>query len=135
MKKLGVSQKAVIFNKEGEFLTIHRTATAPSNPNKWDFPGGDLGFGEDAIQGIAREIKEEVGLEIKGLKPFYVESHINQEGDFWVTIAYTAKTISDKVTLSSEHDEFKWLTTEEFLKLESPDKLKRFVKNLKPNRF
>jgi 8-oxo-dGTP diphosphatase len=130
MEKIGVSQKAVIFNEEKKFLAIHRTKTAPSNPNKWDFPGGDLDFGEDAIKGIIREVKEEVGIEIKNLKPFDVESHVNEKGDFWVTIAYIAKAISDKVVLSFEHDEFKWLTAKEFLRLESSDKLKRFVKNL-----
>jgi len=130
MKKVGVSQKVIIFNKEGKFLTIRRTKTAPSNPNKWDFPGGDLDFGEDTTDGIIREIKEESGLEVKELKPFDVESHINKMGDFWVTIAYTAETVSEKVTLSYEHDAFKWVPPKGFLKLESPEKLKRFVKNL-----
>jgi len=135
MKKVGVSQKAIVFNEEEKFLTLHRTSSAPSNPDKWDFPGGDLDFGEDAMEGITREIKEESGLEVKDLKPFDVESHTNKDGDFWVTVAYIAKAVSDEVTLSFEHDELKWLTAGEFLKLESPDKLKRFVKNLKLNRF
>ena len=130
MKKIGVSQKAAVFNKEGKFLAVRRTAAAPSDPDKWDLPGGDLGFGEDAVKGIIREIKEETGLEVKDLKPFDVESHIDEEGDFWVTIAYVANAISDRVILSHEHNEFKWLTAEEFLRLESADKLKRFVKNL-----
>jgi len=130
MKKVGISQKAIVFNEEGKFLTLHRTSTAPSNPDKWDFPGGDLDFGEDTIEGITREIKEEAGLEVKDLKPFDIESNIYEDEEFWVTIAYTAKVIVDKVVLSFEHDEFKWVTPEEFLKLESPDKLKRFVKNL-----
>jgi len=130
MKKIGVSQKAIIFNRKGEILTIRRSETAPSNPGKWDFPGGDLDFGEDAMEGIIREIKEETGLDVGDLRPFDVESHINKEGDFWVTIAYIAKAVSDKVILSYEHDEFKWLTAEDFLKLESSEKLRRFVGNL-----
>jgi len=121
MKKIGVSQKAIIFNRKGEILTIRRSETAPSNPGKWDFPGGDLDFGEDAMEGIIREIKEETGLDVGDLRPFDVESHINKEGDFWVTIAYIAKAVSDKV---------KWLTAEDFLKLESSEKLRRFVGNL-----
>ncbi len=131
MKETGVSQKAIIFNNEGKFLTLRRTSTAPVRPNTWDFPGGDLEFGEDAREGIIREIKEEAGLEVKDLKPFDVDSRINKEGNFWITIGYVAKAISDKVTLSFEHDEFKWLSSEEFLKLESAPKFERFVKNLK----
>jgi 8-oxo-dGTP diphosphatase len=130
MKKIGVSQKAIIFNREGKILVLRRSGTALSNPGKWDFPGGDLEFGEDAIGGIIREIREEAGLEVKNLNLFDVESHINKEGDFWVTIAYIAKAVSDKVILSYEHDEFKWLTAEDFLELESSEKLRRFVGNL-----
>lgn len=130
MKRIGVSQKAIIFDREGKILVLRRSGAAPSNPGKWDFPGGDLEFGEDAIDGIIREIREETGLEVKNLNLFDVESHINKDGDFWVTIAYIAKAVSDKVILSYEHDEFKWLTAEDFLKLESSEKLRRFVGNL-----
>jgi len=130
MKKIGVSQKAIVFNEEGRFLVLRRTSSAPFNPNEWDFPGGELAFGEDVAKGIIREIKEESGLEVKDLKPFDVESHINEEGDFWVTIAYTAKAISNKVALSFEHDEFKWLAAKDFLNLKSSAKLKRFVKKI-----
>ncbi|MDP2873810.1 MAG: NUDIX hydrolase [bacterium] len=135
MNQVGASQKAIIFNKEGRFLTLYRTATAPARPNTWDFPGGDLEFGEDAMNNIFREIKEETGLEVKDLRPFDVESHINNDGDFWITIGYTALAVSEKVTLSFEHNEFKWVTAKEFLGLESAPKLKQFVENLKQNRF
>ncbi len=131
MKKIGVSQKSVIFNKQEKFLTIRRTSTALSNPNKWDLPGGDLDFGEGPINGMIREIKEETGLEVGDLKPFDVHSYINKIDDFWVTIAYKTKSNSNKVVLSYEHDDFKWVTPEEFLKLESPDKIRRFIKKLK----
>lgn len=135
MKKVGASQKAIIFNKKGKFLTIRRTSTAPARPNTWDFPGGDLEFGEDAMESILREIKEETGLKVKNLKPFDVESHVNNDGDFWVTIGYTALAVSEKVVLSFEHDEFRWVTNKEFLKLESAPKLTRFVQKLKPDKF
>jgi len=130
MGKVGVSQKVVIFNKEGKFLILHRTATAPSKPNTWDLPGGDLSFGEDAVKGIIREAKEETGLEIKDIKPFDVESHIDEKGEFWVTIAYKAKTLSNRAILSPEHDDYRWVKIQEFLKLESSEKLRRFVNNL-----
>ncbi len=131
MNKIGVSQKAVILNKQGEFLTIRRTKTAPYRPNTWDLPGGDLEFGEEAQKSIIREIKEETGLKVRDLKPFDVHSTINKDKDFWVTIGYKATAVSSKVALSFEHDQFKWVTTKGFLKLKSAPKLRRFAKNLK----
>lgn len=133
MNKTGVSQKAVILNKEGRFLIIQRSATAPSNPHKWDLPGGDLDFGENPIEGILREIKEETSLTIKEIKPFDVYSNINDIGDFWVTIAYIAKAVSEKVNLSYEHNDFKWINVKEFSKLKSPDKIRQFINNIPKN--
>lgn len=61
MEKIGVSQKAIIFNKENKILVIRRSKTAPYGALTWDLPGGDLDYGEDAITGVIREIKEETG--------------------------------------------------------------------------
>ena len=130
MKKIAISQKAIIFNKEGRILTLYRSKTAPSRPNTWDFPGGDLDFGEDTTKGILREVKEETSLDVKELTLFDVSSKINEKGEFWVTIAYKAKADSDKVILSFEHTEFRWVAPEEFLNLESSETQKRFIKNL-----
>ena len=129
MNKIGVSQKAIIYNNEDKILILHRTSKAPSNPNNWDLPGGDLDYGEDVVTGIIREIKEETGLICKEIKPFDVESHIGENGEFWVTIAYKCKYESGNIKLSFEHDKFKWIKKEEFLKYKTADKIKRFIKH------
>lgn len=134
MRKIGVSQKAIIFNKDGKILAIRSSKTHPFYPLFWDLPGGDIEFGEDAEKSIIREIKEETGLGVKNLQVFDVESHTHKDKNgeiFWVTISYKAEAVSKKITLSYEHDKFQWLTPQKFLKLKSSKKLKRFVKNLK----
>jgi len=128
MKQFGVSQKALLFNKDAKFLIILRGKTAPTNPLKWDLPGGDLEFGEDPITSIVREIQEETGLRAAQLHPFDVEAHINDKGDHWVTIAYDGKVSDDAVNISYEHDEFRWIRFGDFLKLDSIPKIVRFVK-------
>ena len=130
-KSRGISQKAFVFRKDGTFLTMRRTKTAPSNPLNWDFPGGDIEFGEDPKSSMTREILEETGLSIKELRPFDVEGHITNKGDYWITIAYKAFTNSDKITLSWEHDLYKWVTLDEFLRLKIPKKFRKFAKTLK----
>lgn len=130
MDKIGISQKAIILNKEGKFLAVRRSKTAPAGPLSWDLPGGELDFGEDPIKGIIREVKEETGITVKSIEPFDVEAHIAPNKEFWVTIAYRAQYGSEGVKLSLEHDEFRWVALKEFLKLESSEKLQRFVKKL-----
>lgn len=133
MKKTGVSQKAVIFNREGKILALRRSKTHPFHPFFWDLPGGDVEFGEDPLKGIIRETKEETGLRIKNIQVFDVESHFIGENDFWLTIAYKAEAISEKVRLSYEHDDFCWVSPKDFLKLKSSKKLRRFVRKLDDN--
>jgi len=89
-----------------------------------------LDYGENAIKGITREIKEETGLNVKELKAFDVESHVNNKREFWVTIAYICKTDSDNVNLSYEHNQYKWIDPKEIKELEAMDKIKRFIAKL-----
>lgn len=130
-QKIGVSQKAIIFREDGKILTMRRTKTAPSRPLHWDLPGGDLDFGENVREGILREIKEEVGLEVQDLTLLDVISAINDNGEFWVTVGYTAKAKTMKVVLSYEHDDFKWVTPDEFQELKASPKNKKFVEIFK----
>ena len=130
LKKVGVSQKAIIFNEDDKILALRRSSTHPFKPFNWDLPGGDLEYGEDPIDGISREIKEETGLDISNLTPFDVDSRINRGDVFLVTIAYITTITSNNIRLSSEHDEFRWVTPEEFLKLDSSEKLQNFVGKL-----
>lgn len=126
-KKIGVSQKAIIIGKDGKILTIRRTETAPSRPLNWDLPGGDLDFGEDPRDGIQREIKEETGLEIRDLSLMDVLSELYGGGEFWVTICYKAMAETQDVVLSYEHDEFRWVTPDEFKELKASPKNRKFI--------
>jgi 8-oxo-dGTP diphosphatase len=127
MDQLGLSQKAIIFN-EDKFLVIKRGDTAPSNPNKWDFPGGDVDFGEDLYDSIKREIEEETGLKIDVLEPYEVHSRITYDKNHWITIAYKCNTENSDIKLSYEHSEYKWVNLEEFNKLDAVDKIIMFAK-------
>ncbi len=133
-KEFGLSQKAFIFNKDGKFLTMRRTKTAPSNPLKWDLPGGNIEFGEDPLKSIIREIKEETGLICKNPIPFDVKAYVYKPNDYWVTIAYKTFKLKGKLSISWEHDLYKWVTIDEFLKLKIPIKLRAFAITLKKSK-
>lgn len=141
MHQFAVTQKAIIQNEEGKILTIFRTETAPSRPNTWDLPGGEVDFGENPQDGIKREILEETGLEVEDIRPFDIEVHLfPEEGVYWLTIAYKCRAVSSKIKLSYEHNDYKWVTPGEFLELESSPRFKNFIKsfsepaNLKDNK-
>jgi 8-oxo-dGTP pyrophosphatase MutT (NUDIX family) len=62
--QLQVAQKAVLCDS-GHILMIQKSAADPYNPLKWEIPGGRLEFGEELVDHLQREVKEEVGLDVE----------------------------------------------------------------------
>ena len=131
LEKVGVTQKVFVFDKNGKFLIVRRTKTAPSKPGAWDLPGGGIDFGEDPIGAMNREIREETGLEVDDLEVIDLTSKINEVGEFWITIAYRAKSKSKTVKLSYEHDQCKWVDIIEFPQFTDSKRFLRFSEKLK----
>ncbi len=71
-----VSVAAVIENERGEVLLLDHVLRPGSG---WGFPGGFLDRAEQPAEALRRELREEVGLELKELEMFRVrtiERHI-----------------------------------------------------------
>lgn len=125
-----IGQKAIVLNNQNKLLLLRRSKKC-DRAGGWDFPGGGLDSGEDPIKAITREIKEETGLEVFNVKPIHVVSHFAKNKDFIVMIGYQAKAKSNKAKLSWEHDQYKWVSKQEVLKIDLPDVHRSFVEKLK----
>ena len=104
-----VTQKAII-EHEGKMLVCRGIGD-----KVWEFPGGRLHAGEAPVDGIAREIREELGIEIKNIKPFRVEPSFHYKSNMHqVFIAYTCTCDSVDIKVDAkEVEEMKWLDKEE----------------------
>ena len=52
-----------VFNSRGELFLQHRPAWKDIQPDRWDTAvGGHVGWGEDLICALHREVREEIGL-------------------------------------------------------------------------
>lgn len=125
-----VSQKTLVINEENKLLALRRSDTDPSRPLTWDLPGGELEEGEDLEENARKEILEEAGIEVGELKIFDAVAGFNKDRVFWVHIGYITEVAMPEISLSYEHDQYLWLTKEEFLSLESSEKIKRFLGKL-----
>ncbi|MCK5084647.1 MAG: hypothetical protein KAQ64_03265 [Candidatus Pacebacteria bacterium] len=65
----------------------------------------------------------------KEIELFDIESHIDENGEFWIAIAYKYNYKSGNVQLSFERDKFEWIKKQEFSKYRVADKIHRFIKN------
>ena len=72
---------AAVIERPGEFLLAQRPEGKPY-PGYWEFPGGKIEPGEDARAALDRELREELGIEVRTATP-------------WITrvYAYTHATV------------------------------------------
>ena len=92
-------------------MFLKRTAYVKKHAGEWDLPGGHVHEGEDILDGLRREVKEETGLSI---------NNVEKVKDVGSKKYYKAELPIGKIKLSSEHSEHKM----------------RQVKNIKnPNKY
>lgn len=108
-----------IMNEKGELLFQKRAATKEKNPNKWAKTGGHVMAGESPKQGLIREIKEEIGVELKEndielIEIFKSEDPTNKSYsyEYFTMVNYD---INDYVIQKEELSEIKYYTIEELI--------------------
>jgi 8-oxo-dGTP diphosphatase len=77
---------AAVIERPGEFLLAQRPAGKPY-PGYWEFPGGKIEPGEDTRAALVRELREELGIEVREATPWitrvYEYTHATVRLHFW----------------------------------------------------
>jgi len=117
--KQRVAAKAVIVNKHNEVLVLRKSQDDVRHANKsgrYNLPGGKIEPGESLVDGLFREVKEEVGLILKNISsPFFAGEWYPETPDPLqiVGVFYATQEWEGDITLNDEHDDFKWITRDE----------------------
>lgn len=116
-----------ILVKEGKYLIAKRASWEKAFPNKWTVPGGKLEVLDYALRKkdtneqwynvfedlVRREVREEVGLEIKNIG--YVTSlvYIRPDNIPTVIVSLFAEPLDDNIILDKALTEYAWVDLEE----------------------
>ena len=105
----------------GKVLLCHRHPSRTWFPNVWDLPGGHVELGEDRVDALAREIREELGIEIsKPGSSVLRSSSPTVDIEIWAVTDWQGDIVNAEPL---EHDQIGWFmpTELESLDLADPD--------------
>lgn len=107
--------KAVIIDNTGKYLLMKRS-DHPWLPYDYDLAGGTIDGNEQPHEATARELLEEIGLEVDAgdLELLYEGDTFSKSGTYYYLYEYRA-TIRPRITISWEHSEYSWVDHAEFV--------------------
>ena len=111
-------------HKDEKLFIAKRADTTSFLPGLYELPGGHIEYGEDIIEGLRREIREEFGKDICVGDPYEVFTYINgRKGMHYIEVIYFATFVNDSEPILDleEHSAYAWVTKEELTKI-FPDK-------------
>jgi nucleoside triphosphatase len=112
----------VIRNKEGEYLICKMPKTRGVYPGQWAIPGGGIEPGETMFEALHREIREEVGENLKIIETvpwcfadatrdkLYPEGHSEQV--YMIFLIFDCLAFNTEVVLNDEFEEYVWVLPE-----------------------
>jgi ADP-ribose pyrophosphatase YjhB (NUDIX family) len=109
---------AAIF-RDGQVLVTKRGMEPEKG--RFDVPGGFLSPGENPIEGLRRELREELQIEVDVSMDDVVQMvphAYGDDGDWVLAIGYFARLVSGEITPGSDVEEAHWITEDEVEKLD-----------------
>ena len=107
-----ISSHAAIFNEKGQVLQLK--ATYGDRP--WGLPGGAVDPGENVVETLQRECREEIGQEVRVeyLSGVYFHQAYNSHA-----LIFRCHLLDDtEIVLSSEHSEYAYFDLDDLSKVQ-----------------
>lgn len=129
MQPLRIVSVIIAVKCSGKFLLVQRSVNDDIFPGKWQNLGGKIELGETVEEAVKREIKEEIGIEIKK-HPFFLQSYSWKKDNespvrlgLIFLIELEGKPEKYQIKLESELANYGWFTLDEIERMNSKDRL------------
>ena len=106
----------LLWVKGNKYLLLKRDKDEHQHSEKWGLPGGRFDKNENKEEALEREVKEEMGVSIKGKDYKYLEKYPKDSTDVYVFYLESDLDLKD-VTLSEEHGNVQFFTYKEIMDL------------------
>ena len=100
---------AFIINEKNELLVVKKSPRERIDPDLWTIPGGKIYPQEHIIDGLKREVLEEVGLNISSFQWIGEDVFENQKAMYHAE-HFLCKTKLAPIVLENKLTEYKWIT-------------------------
>ena len=125
-----------VVKKNNKFLLTKR-ASPKKEWNKWQFPGGEVEFGETLKKALLREMKEEIGCQVKIIsrqpKVFEIFRLSDKFHSIFFVYLCQLEDESCQIKINREASTYKWFQIEEIYKLDSLEGTKEIANWLRGN--
>jgi 8-oxo-dGTP diphosphatase len=132
-KQIKTSVVACIMDEKQRILLTRRSI--PPFFGQWVMPGGKIDHGESIECALLREVKEEVGLQVKidQLVDIYEHLAIGHEKDHYIILYYRAKALTFELKLNpDELSEAIWFSHHQLPTLNVPPGCRQVLAHLFP---
>ncbi len=124
-----VAVGGIVLNDKGQILLVK------THNYRWVFPGGQVEEGENLIEALKREIREESGIEVEVGELFCISSNTRKYPGYngvkviptKVMLDFVCKATGGELGISDENSESGWFAPEEALSMiDAPAIIERF---------
>jgi ADP-ribose pyrophosphatase YjhB (NUDIX family) len=116
--------------RDGKVLVVRR-ARKPAL-GVYTVPGGVVEAGETLLDAVAREVREETGLEIEpvalaGHREVILRDEDGRVNRHFVILCFAARLLSGEIRLNEELDEARWIAPADLADLKTTEGLQEIV--------